>query len=128
MKISIFCIVIAALLPLVCSYLAKREGFRHRKFDNHAPRAWSAQLEGAAARAQAAQANSWEGFPVFAAGVLAAQVLGAPQGRIDVLAAVYVLARVGYIACYVADRASLRSAIWAIGFGCSLALYFAASW
>ncbi|WP_085316300.1 MAPEG family protein [Derxia lacustris] len=128
MKLSILCLVAAALLPLFCAWLAKWDGIRSGGFDNRAPRAWLARLEGRPARAQAAQANSWEGFPVFAAGVLAAQVLAAPQARIDLLALAHVLLRLGYIGCYLADRASLRSLLWAAGYGCSIALYFAAAW
>ncbi|WP_028312549.1 MAPEG family protein [Derxia gummosa] len=128
MKLSIFCIVIAAFLPLVCAWLAKSGGFRDMSFDNHAPREWLAKLQGRPARAQAAQANSWEAFPVFAAGVLAAQFLGVPQGRIDLLALAHLLARLVYIACYVGDRPTARSTAWAVGFGCSIALYFAALW
>ena len=36
----------------------------------------------------------------------------------------FVLARLGYIACYVADQATLRSLLWVIGLGASIALFF----
>ncbi|MGB2248676.1 MAG: MAPEG family protein, partial [Alcanivorax sediminis] len=36
-----------------------------KRFDNHHPRQQQAALEGAGARAQAAQANAWEALIVF---------------------------------------------------------------
>ena len=39
-----WCLLVAALLPLVCAYIAKAPGMKHRPgqrgFDNHDPRAW----------------------------------------------------------------------------------------
>ena len=56
-----------------------------RSFDNTGPRGWLAKQTGAAARANAAQQNSWEALIVFAAGVLSAQIAGAPAARVDAL-------------------------------------------
>jgi uncharacterized MAPEG superfamily protein len=81
------------------------------------------RLSGRRARADAAQANSFEAFPFFAAGVLLAMQAGVDALRVDALAIVFVLARVIYIACYVTDRASLRSLFWSLGYLCVLALY-----
>jgi uncharacterized MAPEG superfamily protein len=36
----------------------------------------------------------------------------------------FLAARIGYIAAYVADRANLRSALWIIGMGASISLFF----
>ncbi len=33
------------------------------------------------------------------------------------------LARIAYIACYVADKATLRSVVWSVGYGCTIALF-----
>ena len=74
MSALILAVALAALLPIVFAGLAKRQG----GYDNRAPRAWLAQLEGAQARAQAAQENSHEAFPPFAAAVILAVVL-APE-------------------------------------------------
>jgi uncharacterized MAPEG superfamily protein len=63
-------------------------------------------------------------LPIFIAGVLIAERLGAPQGRIDGLALLFLASRIGYIAAYVADLANLRSALWIVGLGASIALYF----
>ena len=122
-------ILVACLLPIVCAGLAKSKGFgtprRLGGFDNHNPRQWLAGLQGWQARANAAQQNSFEALPIFIAGVLIAErAQPALQARIDLLALLFIAARVGYIAAYVADRATLRSAFWAVGLGASIALFF----
>ncbi len=123
------CILMSCLLPIACAGLAKSKGFgtpRHQGgFDNHHPRQWLASLQGWQARAHAAQQNSFEALPIFIAGVLIAERLQtAQQAHIDGLAMLFVGARIGYIAAYVADRAMLRSALWIIGLGACIGLYF----
>lgn len=129
MTIAELCILIACLLPYACTLMAKSSGFgkprREGGFDNRNPRRWLANLEGWQARANAAQQNGFEALPIFIAGVLIAERMQAAQGRVDALAMVFVVARIVYIAAYIGDRASLRSLIWAVGFGASIALFFA---
>jgi uncharacterized MAPEG superfamily protein len=122
MTTALWCLMIATVLPIVCTGIAKW-GFEG--FDNHRPREWLAKQSGWRARANAAQANSWEALAIFTAAVLTAHLVEAPQPRIDLLALVFTAARVAYIACYVADLASLRSLVWLVGLGASLALFFA---
>ena len=128
MSIADLCSLIACLLPIACAGLAKSKGFgkprREGGFDNHNPRQWLANLQGWQARANAAQHNSFEALPIFIAGVLIAERLQASQGRIDLLAMVFVAARLGYIGAYLADRDLLRSLLWVIGLGASIALFF----
>ena len=123
MKISFLCVLIAGLLPYMGTMAAKW-GFR--RYDNHNPRAWLANVTGFRARANAAQANSFEAFPFFASGVLLALHAGVDSARVDALAVAFVLARLGYIACYVADKATLRSLVWTVGMGCVVALHVSA--
>jgi uncharacterized MAPEG superfamily protein len=120
MKWSYLCLLIAGILPVIAAGIAKAGA---KDYDNHDPRAWMSRLSGRRARADAAQANSFEAFPFFAAGVLLAMQAGVDAVRVDALAIVFVLARVIYIACYVTDRASLRSLFWSLGYLCVLALY-----
>ena len=120
MKWSYLCLLIAGLLPVICAGIAKAGA---KGYDNHDPRAWMAQLTGRRARADAAQANSFEAFPFFAAGILLALQAGVDTARIDALATIFVLARVVYIACYLNDRASLRSLFWTLGYLCVLSLF-----
>src|SRR5258708_38001670 len=65
---------------LACAYIAKAPGMKHRPgqrgFDNHEPRAWLAQQTGYQARANAAQANSFECLPFFIGALLVAWQLG----------------------------------------------------
>ena len=128
MTIADGCILVSCLLPILCAGAAKSPGFgRPRRaggFDNHNPRQWLATVQGWQARANAAQQNSFEALPIFIAGVLIAQQLGAPQGRIDNLAMLFVAARVAYIGAYLVDQAALRSVVWVVGIGACIALYF----
>lgn len=120
MTTALWCVLAAALLPILCAGIAKW-GFS--EFDNRRPREWLARQQGWRARANSAQANSWEAFPIFAAGVFAAHLAHAPQARVDLLAVSFVVARLVYIFCYVSDQATLRSLVWMIGLGLSIALF-----
>jgi uncharacterized MAPEG superfamily protein len=123
------CILVACLLPIVCAGIAKAGRFGMPRsqggYDNHDPRAWLAQQTGYRARANAAQANSFEALPLFIAGVLVAQQTQASQALVNGLALAFVLLRVAYIAMYVADRQAARSLVWLLGVLCSIALLFA---
>lgn len=123
MSIATVCLLVACVLPIVCAGLAKREGLATGTFDNRHPRAWLAAREGAAARANAAQMNSWEALPIFLGGVLHAELHHAPAAYVDALAGAFIACRVVYIALYVGDRASFRSVVWSGGLVASLALY-----
>lgn len=128
MTIAEICILVSCLLPIACAGLAKSKGFgkprRLGGFDNDNPRQWLANLQGWQARANAAQLNSFEALPIFIAGVLIAERLQAPAWRIDSLALLFLASRIGYIAAYITDHANLRSALWAVGLGASIALFF----
>lgn len=128
MTLAEICILVACLLPIVCAGLAKSQGFgkspREGGFDNHNPRQWLGGLQGWQARAHAAQLNSFEALPLFIAGVLVAQHHHADQYWINVLAAAFIAARVGYIWMYLIDHANLRSIFWGLGFACGIALFF----
>lgn len=125
MTLAIVCVLLAGMLPIVSAGIAKA-GFKG--YDNHNPRDWLAHQTGFRARANAAQANAWEAFPFFAAAVLSAQWLGAPQPRIDALALAFILVRVIYLGLYLADRATLRSLVWMTGWGLCVALFLSKLW
>jgi uncharacterized MAPEG superfamily protein len=128
MTIADGCILVSCLLPVICAGIAKSKGIgkprRDGGFDNNNPRSWLAKLQGWQARANAAQQNSFEALPIFIAGVLIAERLQAPQTHVDDLALLFVAARVGYVAAYLADKAMLRSTLWLVGIGVSVALFF----
>ena len=122
MTVAFWCVLVAGFLPYFGTLTAKIGG---DSFDNRNPRDWLDAQSGFRKRANAAQHNSFEAFPFFAAAVIIAHVAGAPQGRIDLFAVVFILARLFYIAFYVADMATLRSLAWFVGLGSVVALFLA---
>lgn len=127
--VAYWCVLIAALLPLGCAWLAKSAGIgkprREGGFDNHDPRGWLARQQGWQARANAAQANTFEALPLFIGAVIIAHQLGAPQTMVDILAVLFVTLRIIYVAMYVAGLAMIRSAIWAIALLVNIGILFA---
>lgn len=123
LPLAYWCVLVAALLPYVCVWIAKVGSFGPR--DNVSPREWASKQSGWRARTNAAQANSFEGLPLFIGAVLIAHQLDASQARIDALAVAYVVLRVIYIALYVRGAGSLRSAVWTLGLLVNIAIVFA---
>ena len=77
MTIAYWCVLVAALLPIVWAGAAK-SGIKG--YDNARPREFLGSLQGWPARANFAQQNSYEAFPPFAAGVIIAHLCDTPQG------------------------------------------------
>ncbi|MBL0121256.1 MAG: MAPEG family protein [Betaproteobacteria bacterium] len=125
MTIAYWCVLAAGLLPYLAITIAKWDKTYLR--GNAAPREWEAKLQGAQSRAHAAHLNGFEAFPLFAAGVLIAAACKAPQATVDGIAIGFIVARLAYIACYVGNLATLRSLVWMVGMGLSIALYFIAA-
>ena len=127
--LAYWCVLVAALLPMVCAGIAKWGMFakppQQGGFDNANPRAWLASQTDWRARANAAQANSFEALPFFIGAVVIAHQLGAQQGRLDGLAALFVLLRLAYIGLYVGNKAGLRSVVWVLALGINIAILFA---
>lgn len=126
--VAYWCVLIAVLLPMGCAWLAKSGHLgKSRKeggFDNHDPRAWMARQTDWRARANAAQANSFEALPFFIGAVIIAHQLGAGQTLLDMLALLFVMLRIFYIMMYVSDMPTVRSAVWAAGFLVNVAILF----
>lgn len=124
-----WCILLAAILPIVCAAIAKSGKFnkprREGGYDNHNPRAWLAKQNDWRARANAAQANSFEALPFFIGAILVAQQLGANQARVDLLALLFIAARILYIMLYISDVAKLRSVVWTVAFLINVTILFA---
>lgn len=123
MTSAYWCVLVAAVIPIIWAGVAKSKG----GYDNRAPRDWLAELDGWRQRANWAQANAWEAFAPFAAAVIIAHLAGARQGTIDLLALVFIVARVAHGLLYIVDRSTLRSIAWTIGFGCVVGLFVAAA-
>lgn len=126
--IAYWCILIAAILPIVSAGIAKygqmttpkREG----GFDNNNPRGWLARQTDWRARANAAQANTFEALPFFFAAVIIAHQLQARQTLLDILAFMFVVLRVAYVMMYVADMAKTRTCIWTAAMVVNIAILF----
>jgi uncharacterized MAPEG superfamily protein len=129
MTLAYWCVLVAALLPLVCAGLAKREGLGRRRseggYDNENPRAWLSRQEGRSARANAAQANSFEALPFFIGAVVIAHQLAASQTLVDALAAAFVILRIAYIALYVNGQGAWRSLVWVLALAVNITLFLA---
>ena len=127
MTIAIICVILSGFLPIIAAGIAKfgpAESNSAEPFDNRHPRQWLAKQTGMRARANAAQANTFESLPFFYVAVAIAMIMQAPQERIDILAVAYLLARIAFIICYLKDWANLRTLVWTIGLACTVALFF----
>ena len=121
MTIAYSCVLFMGLFPYVAAGIAKK-GFD--QYDNSMPRQWLAKQTGFRARANAAQANFFESLPLFFAAVIIASTNNAPQARIDLLAIGFVIARIAYLICYIANWPSTRSIVWLLGLICVITIFF----
>jgi uncharacterized MAPEG superfamily protein len=126
--IAYWCVLVAALLPIGCAGLAKWGTFGKPRsqggFDNDNPRAWLSRQTDWRARANAAQANSFEALPFFMGAVIIAHQLGAQQTRLDVLAFIYIVLRLMFIMMYVAGLSSMRTLVWVLGLAVNVGILF----
>jgi uncharacterized MAPEG superfamily protein len=125
MTFAYWCILIAALMPLIWVGVAKSS---LPGYDNDQPRRSLAQAEGRAQRAHWAEQNALEAFAPFAAGVIVAHLTGGAEPMtINVLAGLFIAARLVHGAAYIANRGPLRSFAWLAGMICIIGLFVAAA-
>ena len=109
MTLSLWCLVIVALLPYV---LAGIGGYFRRTnlgtVDNDNPRGQAALLEGAGARAYAAQANAWEALALFLVGLALVHFTGNAD-QAGTASVIFVIARILHAVFYIRGVAMLRS-------------------
>ena len=120
MKFPVLCVLIAGVLPLISTAIAKW-GFQ--AFDNHNPREWLSQQTGFRARANAAQHNAFEAFPFFAMAVVLAMGLSLEPAILNRYCLVFVVARLLYLLAYWFDWATFRTLCWLVGYGSCIAIY-----
>ncbi|SEM13780.1 Uncharacterized conserved protein, MAPEG superfamily [Pseudoxanthomonas sp. GM95] len=119
--VAYWCVLIVAVLPYVWTSVAKSSA--GTRYDNRNPRAWQSQQDNARSQwAHAAQLNGFEAFPLIAAGVLMAQIAGVAASTVSTLALVILAARIAHGLAYISGKAGLRSGVWFVGVGCTLAL------
>ncbi|MEC9407843.1 MAG: MAPEG family protein [Abyssibacter sp.] len=128
MTIALWCVLAGGLMPLIWTATAKFTGDRKlTPRDNKNPRAFLAGATGRQARANNAQLNAFEAFPLFAAAVLTAEWLDATQSIVDGLALTWVGLRLAYGFIYLADWGPLRSLVWFAALLCPVALFIVAA-
>ena len=120
MTIAYACVLFMGLLPYIAAGIAKK-GFE--QYDNSMPRQWLAKQTGFRARANAAQANLFESLPFFFAAVIIAHIEHAPQSTVDFLALGFVIARIAYLICYIANWPTARSIVWLFGLICVITIF-----
>ncbi len=125
MTIALWCVLLTAILPLISTGIAKAAGGR---YDNNDPRGHASGYTGVAKRAYAAQLNAFEIFPFFAVAVIVAELKGGPSGTVNAMAIGFVVLRAAYLAAYLADQASLRSAVWALGYFTCIGIFTSPLW
>ena len=128
MTLAYWCVLIGGFMPILWTATAKFGGGRRMSVtENAAPRDFLAGVSGLQKRADWAQQNAFEAFPIFAAAVIIAHLAGAAQGRVDLLAVLWVVARLVYGVCYLADWATLRSLTWFAAVVCVVGMFVSAA-
>jgi uncharacterized MAPEG superfamily protein len=119
MSTAILCIFLAYLLPYGF-VLAAKTG---KGMDNAKPREYLEHVQGWRRRAHWTQLNHYENFAPFAAAVIVCLQVGVDVSRVDMLAIVFVGARLVYGFCYVFDFSAARSLVWTLAQVCVVSLF-----
>lgn len=126
--LAYWCLLIAAILPIICAGISKAGMFsKPRKqggYDNHNPRAWLAQQTDWRARANAAQANTFEALPFFFAAVIIAHQLGAIQTTLDIFCFLWLFLRMLFVIVYVGDMPTVRTTLWTLALVVNVVILF----
>ena len=123
MTIALWCVLVAALLPFPFTLASKWS----KRFDNAKPRDYFDEAAGWRKRAHWVQLNSFEAFPIFAAGAIIAHIVAGPNMTADQLAIGFVVLRVLYGICYLTNQATLRSLVWFGAMLCAIGLFVVAA-
>ncbi len=125
MSVAYWCVLIAAMLPYFTVAIAKWHG----SYDNRRPRAAGA-YKGFALRAFNAHMNGFEAFPFFAVAVLVASGASAHVtiGALNILAVLWLVSRLAYIAAYLSDGPNLRSLLWMASLALTVTIFTLPTW
>ena len=108
MSYAYWTVLIAGLMPYVATIISKWRC----SYDNAQPRVGLDQLPPMNRRANWAQLNAFEAFPLFASAIIIAHIVKVDQLMINQLAVLFITFRALYIWAYIADWPKLRSAFW----------------
>lgn len=121
LNMVIIIILVACFLPYIFSMIARiSSGYNTKLHAN--PREHVNQATGLAARANAIQQNSFEGLPLFIAAILMADYLVVPDVFTIRLGIAYLVLRLIYAMCYLADLKNMRSIFWLLSTLCPVIL------
>ena len=128
MTTPLWCLVAVLIFPYALAGVggvlrAKQLG----SLDNHHPRLQAQELRGIAARAYAAQQNAWEAVSFFGFAVVINHLAGGAPGPSATAALVYVAARVGHAAAYLANQPVLRTVVFLVSLICGIRLIWLAA-
>jgi len=116
MTIPFWCLAIAVIIPYITSGISTYYKYQQLgTIDNNNPRGQAASLEGAGARAVAAQQNAWEALAVFTVAVVIASLTDADPTKSAIASAIFIVARCCHAGFYIADLATLRSLSFTVG-------------
>lgn len=122
-QIVILIILAACLLPYVFAFIARiKSGYQTKMSGTLTIREHLALQTGLAARANAAQQNSFEGLPLFLVAMLMAQYLVIPDRYAIFLGLLYLFFRIIYGVCYLFNFPRLRSLFWILATLCPIDL------
>lgn len=124
MTVALWCVLIAGLMPIIVAGFSKARG----NYDNADPRRSMQVTEGIQRRLYDAHQNCFEAFPLFAAGVIMAEIYDTPGATIDLLAVAFVVLRILYVVAYAQDRANARSLLWVGALFCTIAIFTSPAW
>ncbi len=123
MTTPLWCLVVVLFMPILLAFTGSYyRGRAFGKADNKHPRLQAAQLEGAGARAYAAQENAWEAAIGFSAVILMAHVVGVPASDATPWAITFVVARILHPIFYIANIDLARSGVFLVGIVCLVRL------
>lgn len=127
MPVVLYVLFTLSVVPIAVAWLAA--WFRYRElgaFDNHHPRLAQGRQTGIGARALAAQQNSWETLQVFLLVVFIAYVSPLPLDALATVSVLFLVIRLLYIVCYLANWGWVRSGVYVLGMACCLYIFGAA--
>jgi uncharacterized MAPEG superfamily protein len=129
MKTALFVLLVLCSFPYIMAAISSY--FRRKqlgKIDNANPRQQYTQLQGAGARAVAAQQNAWEALGVYTAALVAVTASGAMVEHLAESAIIVLIARTLHGVFYLADLDKLRTLSFAVATAtCFYLLYSALS-
>ncbi len=124
MTLAYWCVFAAAILPYMWSMSWRWPVYSFR--ENLAPRRFEESLTGWRQRAHWAHLNAFENFPAFAAAVIVAQQLHAPQSTVNSLAIAFIAFRAAHGIFYLTNNGALRSLAFAGSAVCTIAIFLSA--